>query len=137
MRKLKYPQRMSLSNWTRTEKKLLSERVFRWCKKNMGINRRYKIPISLSVVRNDYEPRTYGAFDPDKNQIILYHNKIRTLQKLVTTIIHEYQHSLQPVKTKYAVYSIFYGYWNNPLEKDARNAEKKHYKKVIDYLNKQ
>ena len=74
MRKLKYPQRMSLSNWTRTEKKLLSERVFRWCKKNMGINRRYKIPISLSVVRD---------------------------------------------------------------EKDARNAEKKHYKKVIDYLNKQ
>lgn len=137
MRKLKYQQRMSLSNWTRTEKKLLSERVFRWCKKNMGINRRYKIPISLSVVRNDYEPRTYGAFDPAENQIILYHNKIRTLEKLVTTIIHEYQHSLQPVKSYYGIYSVLYGYWDNPLEKDARDAEKKHHKKVIDYLNKQ
>ena len=136
MKKLKYKQRMSISNWTRTEKRLISERVFRWCKNNMGINGRYKTPISLSVVQNDYEPRTYGAFDPDENQVIIYHNRIRTLEKLITCIIHEYQHSLQPVKTYYGIYSVLYGYWNNPLEKEARLAEKKYYKKVLNYLNK-
>jgi len=136
MKKLKYKKRTSISNWTRAQKRDLSERIFRWCKNNMGINGRYKTPISLSVIRNQYEPQTYGVFDPDENQVIIYHNRIRSLERLITTIIHEYQHSLQPVKTYYGIYSVVYGYWKNPLEKDARRAEKKYYKKVFDYLNK-
>jgi len=114
----------------------MAQRVFRWCKKNMGINRRYKLQIALSVRKNYFEPESYGAFDAELNEVILYYNNVKSLKLLITTIIHEYQHSLQPIKTKYYAYSKKYGYWKNPLEIDARNAEKKYFKEVLAYLNK-
>jgi hypothetical protein len=102
----------------------------------MGVNMRNPFAISLSVVKNQYEPKTYGAFDAEINELILYYNNVKSLKVLITTIIHEYQHSLQPIKTKYEVYSKKYGYWKNPLEVEARNAEKKYFKEVLAYLNK-
>lgn len=132
----KYIQKTSISNWSYSQKNAMAQRVFRWCKKNIGINRRYKLQVALSVRKNYFEPESYGAFDAELNEVIFYYNNVKSLKLLITTIIHEYQHSLQPIKTKYYVYSKKYGYWKNPLEIDARNAEKKYFKEVLAYLNK-
>ena len=132
----KYTQKTPISDWSYSDKRALALRVFRWCKSNMGVNMRNPFAVSLSVVKNQYEPKTYGAFDAEINELILYYNNVKSLKVLITTIIHEYQHSLQPIKTKYEVYSKKYGYWKNPLEVEARNAEKKYFKEVLAYLNK-
>ena len=89
----------------------------------------------MSIRKNRFESNVYGAFCPDENQVVVYYNNIKKLKALVGTIIHEYQHSRQPVKTKYYIYAKKYGYWKNPLEVDARGVEKKYLNIVINYLN--
>lgn len=135
IRKTKYYANTSVAEWSYAEKNALAQRVFRWCKQNMGINRRYKQLVSISVRKNHYEPDVYGAFCSDENQVVVYYNNIKKLRVLVGTIIHEYQHSRQPVKSKYYIYAKKYGYWKNPLEVDAREVEKKYLPIVIRYLN--
>ena len=122
MRKLKYPQRMSLSNWTRTEKKLLSERVFRWCKKNMGVNNRkgYKPVFYLSAMIDDGQ--ICGDYDEIDNEICIYYKNLIDVRELVDTMIHEWTHQLQPCRTKY---NKFKGsYKKHPFEVEAYASEK-------------
>jgi hypothetical protein len=126
-----------ITDWTYTQKRNLVNRAFRWCKKNMGINRRHEFEVIPSIIKGYGEDTdVFGAYCPYENIIYIYHDSVETISDLIGTTIHEYQHSLQPIKTKYYKMALKYGYWDNPLEIEARQIEKKNLPKFLDYINK-
>jgi hypothetical protein len=126
-----------ITDWTYIQKRNLVNRAFRWCKKNMGINRRHEFEVIPSIIKGYGEDAdVFGAYCPYENIIYIYHDRVETISDLIGTTIHEYQHSLQPIKTKYYKMALKYGYWDNPLEIEARQIEEKNLPKFLDYINK-
>ena len=67
------------------------------------------------------------------NEIIVYYNNCRTVSNLIRTIVHEWQHQLQPM-TKYEGMDERHGYHNNPMEIEAMEAEQKYYKRLWEAI---
>jgi Zn-dependent peptidase ImmA (M78 family) len=67
----------------------------------------------------------YGNYCLYKNQITIYINNCETLKNLVSTIIHEYTHYLQPMG-RYKEYEKYYYYSTHPFERQARRNETKY-----------
>jgi hypothetical protein len=100
-----------------------------WCKENLGINRRRKEEINYllySQEKSQDGTRNLGCYDPSFNTIGVSYNLNKNVRELINTIIHEYQHSLQPI-SYYRKYDKQYGYYNNPLEVEARMVAEKNY----------
>lgn len=55
------------------------------------------------------------------NQITIYRNNINNVRDLIRVFVHEYTHSLQPIKTKYYKLLDKYGYVDHPFEIEANN----------------
>lgn len=95
-----------------------------WCKKNMGINRRKAyLPIwSLSSYCDDGS--IVGDYDHTENEILIYYKNLDDVRELISTCIHEWQHQLQPCRSKY---NKFKGSYNkHPMEIEAYGAERLH-----------
>jgi hypothetical protein len=103
-----------------------------WCVKNMGVNKRRKEKINYLVYSQDMSAdgsRNLGCYDPDFNTIGVTYNLCKNVRELIETVIHEYQHSLQPL-SYYQKYDRQYGYKNNPLEVEARMVATSLYSKL-------
>jgi Zn-dependent peptidase ImmA (M78 family) len=100
-------------------KKKYAMLTLKWCKKNLGVNKRKKTPkISVRVRVMDGDHDMYGGYYWQENKIVIYANKNKTLKDVVGTVIHEYTHYLQSM-TKYYEYFQTYYYSTHPLEKEA------------------
>jgi len=96
-----------------------------FCSKELGVNRRHMDQISFSI-RTDRRFRLiyYGEYCPIINRIYIFRNNIENVKDMIQVFIHEYTHSLQPIKTKYSKMLNQYGYDNHPHEIEAnRNAD--------------
>lgn len=96
-----------------------------WCVKTMGYKKHKGIPtvrVSLAKVES---VDTYGYYCPFLNEIVIYKETFMdyTVRKLIMVIIHEYTHSLQKVKKSYGKMYDKFGYWNHPMEIEARRSE--------------
>jgi len=133
---MRITQSMKLTNWTYNQKRSLISFAIKWCKKNIESCKKTKIPLSYVVKKYEKDNVTYGGYSHDDNKILIHFNNINNLKLLLCTVIHEYQHSVQPMMIKYTSYSKKYGYWRNPLEIEAREAEKKHFNNLYKYIKK-
>ena len=96
--------------------------VFSWCKKNMGINnRKHYFPTYYFSRWND-NPKVCGEYDDETNELFIYYKNLKDIREMIQTIIHEWQHQLQPLRTQY--YKFKGPYNRNPFEIEARKAEK-------------
>ena len=105
--------------------KSVCDNTLAWCVKMRGYKKHKGIPtlrVSLAKVESE---NTFGYYCPYLNEIVLYKETLKdyTVRKLISTIIHEYTHSLQKVKMSYNVMYDKYGYWNHPMEIEARKSE--------------
>jgi len=96
-----------------------------WCVKMRGYKKRKGIPtvrVSLAKVESE---NTYGYYCPYLNEIVLYKQTLNdyTVRKFIMVIIHEYTHSLQKVKKSYDKLYDKFGYWDHPMEIEARKSE--------------
>jgi len=96
-----------------------------WCVKTMGYKKYKGIPtlrVSLAKVESE---NTFGYYCPILNEIVLYKETIKdcTVRKVIMVIIHEYTHSLQKVNKSYNKLYDKFGYWNHPMEIEARQSE--------------
>jgi hypothetical protein len=57
------------------------------------------------------------------NEITIYYRNINSLEELIRTIIHEYQHYLQSPSWMTRYYRMGYDYTNHPYEVAAYNEE--------------
>ena len=98
----------------------------KWCRENMGVNRRRKEPLKVSVRVNfrgeEDERYIKGVFYPDENRIIVYSKNCLTIEEIVSTVIHEYTHYLQSDIKYIELYKRYY-YKNHPFEREARKNE--------------
>lgn len=104
--------------------------TIKWCKVNMGVNKRRKQQLKISVrirFKHKDDLKYYGVYYPDENRIIVYSKNCLTLEKVVETIIHEYTHYLQSSK-KYFDFSKTHTYDDHPYEKEANKNQTKHTK---------
>lgn len=105
-----------------------------YCVDVFGVNNRKKTDFAVSILKQDGGEPAYGQYCPYENRIYLYHNNCHTVKLLVRTLIHEYTHYLQPVKSKYHKLLDKYGYDNHPMEIEAREMEEEYYKDCWNYI---
>jgi len=100
----------------------IANMAFRWCRTNMGVNRRKKYQPAW-YIRKSLDDTTFdaGEYDAHDNEIYIYWNNCETVEDLIVAIVHEWTHQLQPILTKYDWDS---DYHTNPYEVEARRNEK-------------
>ena len=111
----------------------IGRQVEKWCRYNMGINSRKKYDVLVTYYKSLEEDDDMGEYRYWDNEIIIYYNNCRNVSNLIRTIIHEWQHQLQPM-TKYEKIHDEVGYEEHPFEKEAEAVEKKYYKQVWSHI---
>lgn len=108
-------------------KKKYSILTLKWCRNYFGINSRKRSKLKFKLTkrtRNIKKSVVYGRYCFWKNTITIYEPNCKTIEQIVSTIIHEYTHYLQS-RTKYQKYEKTHYYSTHPLERSAfRNEEK-------------
>lgn len=114
-------------------KEIYAKMTLRWCKRNLGINKRKRTKLILDFspkYRKKKQMIYYGTYCFYRNRILIYLNNCKSLNDIVSTIIHEYTHYLQS-RTKYMLYEKMYYYSHNPYERQAKRNEKKYTSRCI------
>jgi hypothetical protein len=122
----------NICDLSRKELRILNESLILVCKNIMG--KKKDINVKTTLRGTNY----YGRYFPDTKTIVLYKSSCVSVERYVSTFIHEYRHSKQKgIVKNYGFCNEMFGYWNNPYEVDAREHEKtlrpevwKHVKKL-------
>ena len=132
----KYRLNTKLDSLSLRELRMICKFGIEFCGRELGINNRHSSPISYSILRTNKKVNELGEFCPDRNKIIIYRHNIDKLDKFIKVFIHEYTHSIQPIKSKYYKMLDKYGYDDHPFEIEADNNSKKLFKKFLKEFNK-
>lgn len=108
----------------------IAQMAMRWCKRELGINKRKKFEPIWSIVKGD--DTDCGAYDADDNEVWIYWDQCEDVRELIATCIHEWTHQLQPIRTKYYKYPGSYS--RNPYEREARRNEEKYTKQCWTHI---
>lgn len=103
----------------------IGRQVEKWCRLNMGINNRKKYQPLITYYKSLPEDEDMGEYRYWDNEIIIYYNNCGTVENLIRTIVHEWQHQLQPM-SKYERVLDEVGYEAHPFEKEAEAAESRY-----------
>lgn len=95
----------------------------------MGINSRKKWDVLVTFYKSLDEDTDMGEYRYWDNEIIVYYNNCGTVENLIRTIVHEWQHQLQPM-SKYERLLDEHGYEEHPFEIEAEAIEEQYYKQV-------
>lgn len=107
----------------------IGRQVEKWCRSNLGLNGRKKYDVLVTYYKSLDEDDDMGEYRYWDNEIIIYYNNCGTVENLIRTILHEWQHQLQPM-SKYEGMLDEVGYEEHPFEKEAEAIEEQHYKQV-------
>jgi hypothetical protein len=107
----------------------IGRQIERWCRENMGVNGRKKYDPTITYYKSLPTDSCMGEYRYWDNELIIYYNNCKTIKDLICTIVHEWQHQLQPM-SKYEVLDDEHGYDDNPLEIEAVEAELRYYKPI-------
>jgi Zn-dependent peptidase ImmA (M78 family) len=119
-------------------KKQYAIEAVKWCRNNLGINKRKKNKLKISVRVNfkKTDERDFnGSYYSNENRIIIYDLNCNSLEDVVSTVIHEYTHYLQSVK-KYWEYFKTHYYSTHPYERQARRNEEKYTELCLKSIKK-
>jgi hypothetical protein len=123
--------------------KKISHLILEWCVNNLGKPNKKHDPLILTVSNiSNFEKHGLseekGVYDPIDTEITIYRYNLSSIEDLVKTVIHEYTHFLQMPNSRYCrmydKYDDEHGYWDNPLEVEARNNENKYYVECMEFL---
>ena len=117
----------SLKHLTIPQVKRLSKVIVIWCIDHLGENKRIHKPLFLELNADTTDSDTLAEYEieEDKRTIRIFLHSIKTIKDLISCIIHENIHDIQPTTTKYDKLYKKYGYANHPHEKHARKMEDK------------
>jgi hypothetical protein len=121
------------------KKKKYAILTLKWCQEYFGINerKRTKLNFVLSEKTRNIKGKflVYGRYCFSKNKMVIYLPNCKTIDLLVSTIIHEYTHYLQS-GTMYRKYEKTHYYSTNPFERCALRNEEKYTKMCIKNIKK-
>jgi hypothetical protein len=110
-----------ISSLSRAEAVRIGHMAITWCKKMLGVNNRKSLLIETVFSVDMDNPKICGEYDDIENLIFIYYRNCDDVRELLATILHEWQHSLQPLRSKY--HKVKGPYCRNPYEIEARKAE--------------
>ena len=115
----------NLKTLTHKEIRQIVDKTIGICEVMFGVNRRkgFCKAIVKNQSKND-DLLKYGEYRPDSHTIVVFKNNCKNVSDLITTTLHEYTHTLQPVASKYYKMLKKYGYENHPMEIEAVENEK-------------
>jgi len=119
-------------------KKQYAIEAVKWCRNNLGINKRKKNKLKISVRVNfkKTDERDFnGSYYSNENRIIIYDLNCNSLEDVVSTVIHEYTHYLQSVKKYWEYFKTRY-YSTHPYERQARRNEEKYTELCLKSIKK-
>ncbi len=119
-------------------KKKCAVLTIKWCQDNLGINKKKKNKIKISLrLRPKKEGKYifYGDFNSKENKIVVYGVGDQSIDDIVSTIIHEYTHYLQSNK-KYWEYFETHYYSTHPYERQAKRNEIKYTNECLKDIKK-
>ena len=119
-------------NYTIQQRRHLLDYAARWCKTHFGINGRKKYAISYECY-SDEDDTYIGYYDQADNRIYINLYNIKNVRELLSTYIHEYQHSLQATRKNYWRLAKRFGYLDHPYEVHARSHERYFRHMMNDY----
>jgi uncharacterized protein YjaZ len=122
------------SKLPKKEIKKIINTTLEWCSANFGVNNRRKYRFQISVKKQLRGEKRYGEFNCISNKMTIFYNNCDIIKDLVTTVIHEYTHYLQPVRRDYGVLAKYFDYSSHPMEIEARMNEDIYYKKTWKYV---
>ena len=115
--------------------KEISYMTLTWCMLNFGVNNRRRVPISVVVDFAHEDGDACGMYTSKDNRIYLYLQHAKSVKDIVSTIIHEYTHSMQAITTMYdKLYRQHKYYSRHPFERSARYNERKYAKICWDQI---
>ena len=126
-----YTLRSKIQN--RREALRIGRQAEKWCRSNMGVNQRKKYDPLITYYKSYDTDSDMGEYRYWDNEIIVYYNNTPTIKDFIRTIIHEWQHQLQPMG-KYERIHDEVGYEEHPFEKEAEAVERKNYKQVWKHI---
>lgn len=111
-------------------------KVLEWCKKKYGRGRE-RYPY-LEYRKADYTALevTMAEYDYEEGTMMVYSDRINTIEELVHTIIHEYCHYRYHTKSKMWKSDEQYSYEENPYEIEADSIANRDWKKCLKELKK-
>ena len=116
----------------------IANMVFRWCRRNLGVNGRKKW-APVWYIRKGWSAGEMGEYDAQDNELFIYWDNIPDVRELIRTIVHEWTHQNQPILTKYYKYPGTYS--RNPYERQAKYNEMKWtpivWREIKQSINKQ
>jgi hypothetical protein len=115
----------SLKKVPRKQVKQICKIVVNWCTDHLGQNCHVKKDLKIEIIYNNPVFEGYAEYyiDEDYRIIRIFMDFNNTIKQLISSILHEFTHDLQPVQSKYDKLQKKYGYRNHPLEKQARRME--------------
>ena len=119
-------------NYTIQQRRHLLDYAARWCKTHFGTNGRKKYAISYECY-SDEDDTYIGYYDQADNRIYINLYNIKNVRELLSTYIHEYQHSLQATRKNYWRLAKRFGYLDHPYEVHARSHERYFRHMMNDY----
>ncbi len=87
--------------------------------------------VGIEDLMKDNNP--YAEFDWDLKRIYLYSSRIRNVEQIIRSLLHEHTHSKQNKKKFDDGYAKGYDYKTHPYEKAAVKAERS-WKRYLKYL---
>ena len=72
----------------------ICEKVLFWCYENIGMSK-YQDYLPFIDIDDNNDWGMMGEYNSEDNTIIIYKNYIPNIDNLISTVIHEYTHSLQ------------------------------------------
>jgi hypothetical protein len=98
--------------------------VIEWCHGNLREGRK---PLPRVVVDYHRSKKYMGLYRSEEKEVVVYVNNHHTINDLIDTTIHEYQHHLQRDRSFQRQYNKFQdtlGYDLNPYEEECRKVSK-------------
>jgi hypothetical protein len=125
--KRRYNMRINTNLNTLTHKEIrhIVVKTMDYCQSKFGVSKKKGYPkVIVKVQSKNDDILSYGEYCPDSHTIVVFKNNCKNVNDLIETTLHEYTHTLQPVKSKYYKMLKKYGYNNHPMEIEAVENEK-------------
>ena len=99
------------------------ENTILWCQENVGVNNRRKNPFQVRVDTISID--AMGEFNYKTNTIAVYTWVHFTPAQLIRTLLHEYTHYMQPIRSYYNKMARVHKYYSrHPMERQAVRMER-------------
>lgn len=108
---------------TTRQKRIIAKKTLNWCKSHLGTRLAEVDFIVKKAGVTAKLNQEQGHFKFRCNQIVIYSDMCQSISSLISVVIHEYTHFLQPMEDYNRLHHVF-GYEEHPFEVEARENEK-------------